>query len=380
MVRQEPAAPPAIQDTARSYRRLPSLTGLRFVAAAMVFVSHAPTLHVFADERIDDQFARFGPPLGNAGVEFFFVLSGFVLTWSARPTDSTRSFWWRRIVKIYPNNVVACALALVGIVATGNAVVASTTLSNLFLVQDWWPDVPLNGGLNRPSWSLACEVLFYLMFPLLLPLLRRVPDRLLWSVAGIVVAIIVLVPTIAMLLPAHPAFEPGLSYPQYWFIYVFPVSRLLEFVLGIMVARLVLAGRWIGPGFAVAALIAVGALALTEFAPRPYALVATMIVPLALVIGAGATADTRGTPSPVRGRAMVWLGEASYAFYMLHFLVLMYGHLIVRHHRWDWPVGVGVLLAFFAASVGLAALLYVSVERPLVRRARKSVTPTIARN
>ncbi|HKN96909.1 MAG TPA: acyltransferase [Pseudonocardiaceae bacterium] len=357
-------------------RRLPSLTGLRFVAAALVFVSHTSTLRIFADHGVDDWTARFLPPLGYVAVEFFFVLSGFVLTWSARPTDTARAFWARRAVKIYPNNVVGCALAVVGIVATGNSVPPGVTLSNVFLVQDWAPSVSLTGGINRPSWSLGCEVLFYLMFPLLLPLVRRVPDRLLWPVAAGIVAVIFLNPTIATLLPG----TGGLSFPQYWFVYVFPVSRLADFALGIVLARIVLAGRWPRLGFGAAVWLAVAGVVLVEFVALRYALVAVMIAPLALVIGCGAVADVRGTRSPVRGRLAVWLGEVSYAFYIVHFLVLFYAHPLVGRWQLDWPAAVGVYLMLFCVALGLAALLYHTVERPLVRAvARRQREARLAR-
>lgn len=356
---------------ARRLRRLPSLTGLRFVAAALVFVSHTSTLRIFADHDVDNQLARFAPPLGYVAVEFFFILSGFVLTWSARPTDTARAFWWRRAVKIYPNNVVGCALAVIGIVATGNTVPLGVALPNLFLVQDWAPSVSVSGGINRPSWSLGCEVLFYLMFPVLLPLLRRIPDRLLWPMAAGVVTLIFLIPTITTLLPGTPPVTGGLSFPQYWFIYVFPVSRLLDFALGIVLARIVLAGRWPPLGFGAAVSLATAAVVLVEFVALRYALVAVMIVPLALVIGSAAVADVRGTPSLTRGRTAVWLGEVSFAFYIVHFLVLFYAHPLVGRWQVGWPAAIGVYLMLFCVALGLAALLYHTVERPLVRAAAR---------
>ncbi|HEX3647750.1 MAG TPA: acyltransferase [Pseudonocardiaceae bacterium] len=360
---QRAAVAPAGATPQARRSRLPTLTGLRFVAAAAVFVSHTSTLRIFADHGVDNWTARFLPPLGYVAVEFFFILSGFVLTWSARPDDTARAFWVRRAVKIYPNNVVGCALAVVGIVATGNTIPLGVALPNLFLVQDWAPSIPVTGGINRPSWSLGCEVLFYLMFPLLLPLVRRIPDRLLWPLAAAVVALVLLIPTIAMLLPG----KGGLSFPQYWFIYVFPVSRLADFTLGIVLARTVLAEKWPRLGFGPSVWLAVAAAVVIEFVALRYALVAVMIVPLALVIGCGAIADVRGTPSLVRGRVGRWLGEVSFAFYIVHFLVLFYAHPLIGRWQLDWPAAIGVYLMLFCVALGLAALLYHTVERPLVR-------------
>lgn len=53
-----------------------------------------------------------GAGLGHYGVAFFFVLSGFVLTWSAKPTTTMPTFWWRRFARIYPASFVALLLAI----------------------------------------------------------------------------------------------------------------------------------------------------------------------------------------------------------------------------------------------------------------------------
>jgi peptidoglycan/LPS O-acetylase OafA/YrhL len=85
---------------------LPSLSGLRFVAVLVVFGFHVHVANVFSDGAIRAVIERiFGP--GAGGVSFFFVLSGYVLTWSARPHDTAVRFWRRRFARIYPNYLVA---------------------------------------------------------------------------------------------------------------------------------------------------------------------------------------------------------------------------------------------------------------------------------
>lgn len=96
--------------------RLPSLTGLRFVAAALVFLHHAIYTNVFADPDVVRVFHDLFINTGQMGVAFFFVLSGFVLTFAVRPGDTTRRFLRRRLVKIYPNHVVTFLLAAVLII------------------------------------------------------------------------------------------------------------------------------------------------------------------------------------------------------------------------------------------------------------------------
>ena len=78
-------------DPDRTRTRLPSLTGLRWVGAMLVFGFHVATLGVLADPA-PREFLGGLFRLGLSGVQFFFILSGFVLVWSARVGDSRRTF------------------------------------------------------------------------------------------------------------------------------------------------------------------------------------------------------------------------------------------------------------------------------------------------
>ncbi|MGV9878699.1 acyltransferase family protein [Streptomyces sp. NPDC003006] len=72
-------------------KRLPSLTGMRFIAALLVFLAHISIENLWDEPEVNDSLTHTVNRLGWVGVGFFFILSGFVLTWSARPQDTTRS-------------------------------------------------------------------------------------------------------------------------------------------------------------------------------------------------------------------------------------------------------------------------------------------------
>ncbi|WP_041253630.1 acyltransferase [Frankia sp. EAN1pec] len=143
-----------------STRQLDSLTGLRWVAALMVLVTHAafqPGLLPYSGTTEDIKaVVKMG---GYIGVGFFFVLSGFVLTWSMRPDDTPRKFWRRRFFKIYPNHFVTFVLAVVMMVIHDRELVG--IVPNLLLVQAWSTDLDVAFGINDVSWSLSAEMLFY---------------------------------------------------------------------------------------------------------------------------------------------------------------------------------------------------------------------------
>ncbi len=375
-------------DARRS--RLPSLTGMRFIAAAMVFLFHGVLYTgLFADPSAQSTLGSIVSGGGWTGVSFFFILSGFVLTWSARSSDTLGRFWRRRLCKIFPNHLVTAVVAyLLASVVLGTALPDSSWL-NFLLLQSWVPDLGVIFTGNVVAWSLSCELLFYLVFPLLLPLFNRIAPERLWLWAGGFVAAILLVPTLAAAItpPAAlsaPMLLPGIEMTmwQQWFVALFPPVRMLEFLLGIVLARIVITGRRLPLSLGGAVALAIAAYALSPLVPGEYRVAATMVIPLGLVIAAGAKVDEVAQRSWLSSRGMVYLGEISFAVYMVHNLVLVYGHhLLGATTSWATPAALGVLALMLAATLVAAALLYTLVERPVMQylanpRRRRSSTLT----
>ncbi|MFD3533743.1 acyltransferase family protein [Streptomyces sp. NPDC058664] len=353
--------------------RLPSLTGLRFVAALLVFAFHTTwqTAYVGGSggEALGDVFAN----AGFYGVSFFFVLSGFVLTWSARPDDTAPRVWRRRLAKIYPNHLVTFAVAAVLMLIAADPFTTKGTLANLFLLQAWFPDITVPNTMNAVSWSLSVELFFYLSFPFLLRLLNRVPTARLWPLAVTLGAFTVLAPVVGQYLVTGtplPFIDDGtLSFEQIWFVYFFPPVRALEFVLGMVAARLVIAGAWPRFGLLPAGLLAVAGYAVNSLVPYLYGVAGTAALWLTPLVAAAALADESGGRSPLRGRVLVRLGELSFAFYMVHGLVVSYTHRWLIAGR-DLPpaVGAALLVAALLLALALAYVLFRWVETPLTRR------------
>jgi peptidoglycan/LPS O-acetylase OafA/YrhL len=350
--------------------RLPSLTGMRFTAAFLVFVCHAAGSGIFTHPQLNDILANKVTQLGWVGVSFFFILSGFVLTWTARPDDTPRRFWRRRIAKIFPNHLVTWAAAALFLVFAGTATVLNTVPS-LFLLQAWIPVQGITFSPNDPSWSLCAEVLFYLCFPWLLILVNKIRHERLWTWVGILVLVIALIPVVAQVLPDKPDFiyYEGVSWYQHWFVYLLPISRVPEFVLGIVMARIVMTGHWISISLPVALITLVPGYILLVALPQVYSLVVPTVVPLALIVASAAAADIRRQRTLFSGRTMVYLGELSFAFYLLHALVLQYGPLGTAFGRTrDIPEALGIVMISVAITLVFSWALYTAVERPVMRK------------
>ncbi|MET7486103.1 acyltransferase [Streptomyces sp. NPDC005538] len=348
--------------------RLPTLTTLRFGAAFAVFVSHAA---FFGGVAAGIDLSRLYP-LGGVGVSFFFVLSGFVLTHSARDGDTAPAFWGRRFFKIFPNHVVVWTAIILLIHLAGLTRVPPTAkistlndVSNLLLVETLFPKAPTGAG-NGVAWSLTCELVFYLLFPVLLPMIRRIPARRLTAAAVLGLVVVWSVPLVSLAFAGPPAGGPlgaEMSVDQLVFTYFWPLVRLPEFVLGILLARIHHEGPRRLPGLPTAFLLFVVSLLAAPLLPPPFRLTAVTALPLALLILAGAAHDTRGRKSPLNSRTGVFLGDISYAFYLIHFTALVAVFQIA-----DGRLPAAAVAIALAIALGAARLLYTTVELPVMQR------------
>lgn len=354
--------------------RLNTLTGLRFPAAFVVFLYHGALLGFLglpwlSPENVHDYY-RSVHHAGALGVSFFFVLSGFVLTWSARDTDTAPLFWRRRFLKIVPNYVVTWVLALVVFAAPHTDL--KIGLLNLFMLQVYYPDFSINFGVNPAGWSLAVEAVFYLAFPLLLHLIKKIPvNRINLWIAIVGLGIIATPFLSTQFVPAGSVFmamEPETSVNQYFFSYILPFPRALDFILGILVARSVMAGRWRNIGMVWAGAMLVASYVLGYFTPYIYSSRAVCVIPAAFLIAAAAIADNEGRFTLFRNKVMVWLGDISFAFYLVHFTVLEGVWKLLGSKTYTAPQAAAMMLLCLGVSILASWALYALIERPITQR------------
>jgi peptidoglycan/LPS O-acetylase OafA/YrhL len=289
-------------------RDLPRLTSLRAFAALAVLGYH---LMRHTDLLPHDSWFRYG----FAGVGFFFILSGFVLTWSIRPHDGAADFWVRRFARVYPSHFVMLLVALVVPVVPG-AITWLGAVAGLLLVQSWFSDWDVVFGLNAVSWSLACEAFFYLCAPLVIRHLAAASRARAVLAAGCWVA-----------LTTAAAVGFGLHSPAAdVYAYTNPLIRSGEFVLGVLLAVLVEKGwrpRLPLVPCVTALLVVAGSLSVGPGRLRQ-SVVDILLDPFfALVILAAALADLGGRKGVLQWRGLTYLGEVSFGFYLVHELVIV---------------------------------------------------------
>ncbi|MBQ1101110.1 acyltransferase [Streptomyces sp. b94] len=372
-----------------SLRRLPSLTGLRALAAFAVFAPHALHLpELYANKDIHSSLL-ITQGLAVAGVSLFFVLSGFVLTWSADRSEHARVIWRRRFIRLWPAHAVSLVLSVLYLAWVGKAsdspmpstpsTDTDALLVQFFLVHVWAPVPRYFSAGNPVAWSLACEIFFYLCFPTLLHILHMIPIRFLWATAIGTAVVGLMIPLSVQCIDGPNVLESiPVPLEQLWLGYFFPPSRLPEFALGMMLARLITEGRWPRIRARYTVCMPLATLLLTAILPPVFSFGGIYGSASALLIGSIAILDIERSRSWLRSALMVWLGERSYAFYLIHYLTITATFALLLGNRNKFP-GVAAtaiaLLLFFPLSILAAHLLHACVERPMTARfsARRKV-------
>ncbi len=357
-------------------RQLPALTSIRFFAALWVLLFHFSGQHLAAAPVELRNIAG----CGFAGVSLFFILSGFILTYtySGQPEAFDRKrFWLARVARVYPVYVV-------GLIVSFPFVIHSIRLANdavqrggfvlsiglaPALLQSWVPHTAARW--NGPGWSLSCEAFFYALFPFILVLLKRF--RRGWLAPLIVLAwILAVLPALSyMYLQPQPSEVAGPLVQSTWmnFVKYDPLVRLPEFVLGMLLGCLYIQNgksKW-GNSLAVIALILlIPTLACSSSIPYPL-LHDGLLDPLfALLIYGLASAGLLSRILALPG--LLLLGEASYSLYILHGPIASWMNALGKSHG----LMVQSSRAYFSLYVVITLLLSIAifklVEMPIRHR------------
>jgi peptidoglycan/LPS O-acetylase OafA/YrhL len=240
--------------------------------------------------------------------------------WTYNPTLPIRNFYGRRVARLLPLHYGTILIAVIFILATSRPLLLLPTIANLALLQAWVPTEDFASHLNPVSWSLSCEAFFYLCFPFIAKMIAR------WNRVLIAVVIAISLITAAAVVMS---FLPTVAVPL---LYENPLFRMGGFVLGILLATSMKNGFRSPVPLPLALALCVIAYVIA-FKSIPVAMSwgwaparvygDLVFLPFALLlIASAATSDLRGTFAWMRVPALVKLGEASFALYLIHYLLL----------------------------------------------------------
>jgi len=374
--------------SAETKGEIKALTGLRIVAAVWVVLFHFRPMLADASPDFRDALA---PVLncGAQGVDLFFILSGFVLTWNyldrmgrSWSARATLHFLWLRLARVWPVYLVTLHLAALLVILSlhvghvplpeASQLTAISYVRQVLLVQLWFQPYFDGSSWDGPAWSISAEWLAYLLFGLLVLVIFRLKQAtrargLIW------LAVAASLPPVVLLLASGQFYTPWSWLPRI----------VTQFTAGALACAAVRRLRPTDRARRVAGYLSVLVLGglvgtLYLFDAHPIAgvvdsggVVDVLFVPLviALAIGRGGLAGLLST------RVMVYGGQISFGLYMVHELVhtawgwaVLEFDLTPQDNPWKWNV-IGLL----AIAVVAASLLYHFVEEPARRWMRRLV-------
>ena len=297
-----------------------SLQALRFIFALFIFSEHYP---------LDAQHPHLIDGAGAMGVSFFLILSGFVMSIGYEGRAQAKSFSWstfmlRRLIRLWPLHLLCLgAWIILAYAAWGSSAIYPLPLLGNALLLQWLPIEHIGG--NSVAWCLSILVIFYTVYPLLARLKT--------------IQLILLTLLIHLTLRLFADTLTGIDIRWYW--YIFPGSRIQDFLIGILCYRsykhiikqygeksfsqLSIGYRWLIELFPIA-LCAWGLITLranythlgsvTHFYLPCYLMI--------LVFALSSTYPNKASIANLISRPwLIYLGEISFSFYMIHSLVIL---------------------------------------------------------
>ena len=356
-----------------------SLTGLRFVAALIIVNFHYGKETEFTS--LAKQFLTSGPMM----VTFFFVLSGFVLTYAylKREHFSTQQYLAARIARILPLYFLALAISLA--LQLSLFELNRFDLIHIFisasLLQAWFP--PLALEFNGPAWAISVQMFFYLLFPLIIIYLRRIKPKV-SSVWILSISIHLLAQLVVFNLINSDFIQPSGSISHSLVTY-FPLAHLGSFLVGVAAGyyahhspRYLEKGNrlfWtISGGLSLVFLfLLLNNRLFTKVAGYRTPITARLLVPTFLLLIFLFIHQKNYLRLIFQSKAFILLGEASYALYILQ------SPLYKLHIRYLVPAlgleGSIIFYIYLLLMVIISVLVHLGIELP----AKKWITKLLHR-
>jgi peptidoglycan/LPS O-acetylase OafA/YrhL len=350
------------------HNRLDNLVSMRGLAAWLVVFFHSKKLLLSALPHLPAVLSDFIGQ-GYLAVDFFFVLSGFIIfiNYHAKFFINFRHnamiFYWNRISRIYPVHLFMLALYLLlafaflylsSSKAMPPGYTAESFIQSLMLIHAWTGNAT---SWNVPSWSISAEWFVYLLFPFIAISFGKL-------VKGLTAHLLVAASALTLLYGAY--FFQGYETLGTALSSMALVRALCEFLLGTVAGSLFIHHRAIlanGRGFIVSIMLAL-CFVLFYFNPPNFSTVPLLCFLLVSFL----SIDTSLVSKTLSNKFLVYLGEISYSTYMVHYFV--YDVFKAYWVNETQPVSLAHLMASFFVILVLSAVMHRMLEVPAQRYLR----------
>lgn len=330
--------------------KIKQITFTRFIAAIAIVIYHyGGDFSIYKIKYIVDIFSK-----ANIGVSYFFILSGFIMiiAYHSKKKIDYLDFYKNRFARIYPLYVIGLLLFLI----ISHDFNVLTIIGYLLGFQSWFPGRAL--VLNFPGWSISVEFFFYLVFPVLYNYVYSRQKKYTWVV---VIAIWIITQVFSNYF-MHSGLYEGRDSKSHDFISYFPLLHINEFLVGN------LAGLFFVKNYKPKnydwAIISVFMLIILSllFIPLYFhdGLMAVFFVPLIVLISMNNGYLTK----LFSWKLLEFLGEISYAIYIIHIPVLFIFRSVLEENKWIFSINMVFGMYIFILIV-ISSILYYFIEKPV---------------
>jgi peptidoglycan/LPS O-acetylase OafA/YrhL len=348
--------------------RLLHLDGLRGLAVLLVFFVHLhPLFSGFLKQNsFLFSFSNSLASIGNAGVDLFFLVSGYLIYGVVlKHAHTYRSFLWRRIHRIYPTFIVVFLLYLIlSFIFPSESKLSGSTAekveyiaANFFLLPGVFPIKPI----ITVAWSLSYEFFFYLAIPLIVHMARF--RKMSSGHKAVVFAVWWVVGTIGLRflgLQRLQMFAVG--------ILIYELGQLKAFTKGLSAVGEYVAALAFIFGLICAYFLFVPTSELITMRDSARYLAFPLMSASFFLFGTYALLYSGFLRTLLNWIPLRFLGRVSYSYYLIHGLTLKTLAFIITavHVRWVGTTAFCIVsLIGFALTYLNATLLYLMVEEPL---------------
>ncbi|HFU4547853.1 TPA: acyltransferase family protein [Enterococcus faecium] len=305
-------------------------------------------------------------PGGFQGVTIFFVVSGFLMAKNTIRDEKNRQFnflhfYYKRIKRIYPFLLFSLVvfifiLGISNIRLIGN--IRSELPSLIFGYNNWWQlnqgvsyfDSYFNASLFKHYWSLSVELQFYLIWPFLFIVIKRMRRKQVFYLIYTLIFVSIL---FSLFLPSTKA-------------YYHTIAKLFPFLLGVWgYFNRITIGRFFEQNtFSKIWLLLLASLCLILFPIFPYTLNELLISICFALLLASVDDMNIAKKTKIASTKLSFVGKISYELYLVHFPVLIALTNLFKHHHWKYLDIAGLFTVF------LCTLLMITCFRKGVQKMR----------
>ena len=347
-----------------------ALEALRFLAVLLIYFHHL----------------SYPGGLGPSAVTFFFVLSGFVISYnygnefSTLDSNELKSFYVRRLSKVYPLHILTFIVSLPLLYYTNFQTNLFFALLNIFLLQSFFPIGIQVFSFNSLSWFLSDIVLFYLVSPFLLSGLNQLKMRRGTGVL-LVLSILLFACEVILVYTLNAEMQPYSL--GWWFVYISPWLRIFDYTIGLLAGLICVSikadenyknmpSRILFGILEIMALVMFGgAIYYAQFFPSDSLRMGTYYVPFSVIFILIFSLQKGILSSILSRRIFVYLGSLSFTLFIVHQIVIRYLAFFFKSPVYLYTPGVEHLapqLILLLSLIILSDIIVRFFEKPLGKK------------